>query len=145
MKRNRAWEIGAGAALLLALVLVAGAVIGRWLHQKHLDDQMTAAMRQLDAAAVRSLLARGASANVTVDGETALMRAARGGGVEVARALIEGGADLKAKTGSGQTTLAYLERSEAEHQAARKRGEMSEWSSNHGAVARLLKQHGATR
>src|SRR5688500_2590820 len=60
-----------------------------------------------DAASVARLLAAGttADARLTHDGETPLMRAAARGHEEVARVLLDAGADASAQRGDGFTPL----------------------------------------
>jgi ankyrin repeat protein len=66
--------------------------------KQQLNDQLYEAVRKGDAAAVTSLLDRGADVNAKFRyGATALFKAAERGNVEVAKVLIDRGADVKVK------------------------------------------------
>lgn len=70
-----------------------------------LNDQLFEAVRKGDAAAVASLLDRGADVNAKFRyGTTALFKAAERGNVEVTKVLLERGADVKVKDTFYQTT-----------------------------------------
>jgi ankyrin repeat protein len=74
---------------------------------KQLNTALIAAARQGDAAAVKSLLSRGASVHASDErGVTALIAAAYQNHVEVAKLLIEAGADVNVKDDTQQS--AYL-------------------------------------
>ncbi len=85
----------------LCLLLVSNAVAGE------LEKQLIHAAMEGDAGAVQALLARGAKVDGRDDlnGSTALMMAANGGNVKVARLLIEKGADVNAEDESTSTAL----------------------------------------
>ena len=77
--------------------------------KQQLNDQLYEAVRKGDAAAVTSLLDRGADVNAKFRyGATALFKAAERGNVEVTKVLIERGADLKVKdTFYGATAMTW--------------------------------------
>jgi hypothetical protein len=77
--------------------------------KQELNNQLYEAVRKGDAAAVTSLLDRGADVNAKFRyGATALFKAAERGNVEVAKVLLERGADVKVKdTFYGATALTW--------------------------------------
>src|SRR5215211_6964478 len=77
--------------------------------KQDLNNQLYEAVRKGDAAAVTSLLDRGADVNAKFRyGATALFKAAERGNVEVAKVLLERGADVKVKdTFYGATALTW--------------------------------------
>ena len=77
--------------------------------KQELNNQLYEAVRKGDAAAVTSLLDRGADVNAKFRyGATALFKAAERGNVEVAKVLLERGADVKVKdTFYGGTALTW--------------------------------------
>jgi ankyrin repeat protein len=79
------------------------------LHATDLDTQLLLPIAQGDAAAVRSLLSKGVSANARMRGEdkTLLILAASLGHVRVVDVLIAGGADVSAKDERGMTALSW--------------------------------------
>jgi hypothetical protein len=80
-------------------------------------------------AAVRSLLAEGASVNVETDGETPLAEAAHGGHLEIVRALLDAGADINAVDLHGMTPRDLARAGEHADVEAflRERGGISKW------------------
>src|SRR5215213_5302387 len=73
--------------------------------KQDLNDQLFEAVRKGDAAAVTSLLDRGADVNAKFRyGATALFKAAERGNVEVAKVLLDRGADVKVKDTFYQAT-----------------------------------------
>jgi hypothetical protein len=90
-------------------------------------------------AAVRSLLAEGASVNVATDGETPLAEAAHGGHLEIVRALLDAGADINAVDLHGMTPRDLARAGEHADVEAflRERGGMSKWDQLR-AVARTF-------
>ena len=79
---------------LLALLLPQNTTNSK----QELNDQLYEAVRKGDAAAVTSLLDRGADVNAKFRyGTTALFKAAERGHTEVVRVLIARGADVKVK------------------------------------------------
>src|SRR5918993_1220321 len=73
--------------------------------KQNLNDQLFEAVRKGDAAAVTSLLDRGADVNAKFRyGATALFKAAERGNVEVTKVLLERGADVKVKDTFYQAT-----------------------------------------
>jgi hypothetical protein len=95
--------------------------------KQELNDQLYEAVRKGDAAAVTSLLDRGADVNAKFRyGATALFKAAERGNMEIATILIERGADVKVKdTFYNATALTWA------------------LDGNHLNVVRLLLQKGA--
>ncbi len=95
--------------------------------KQQLNDQLFEAVRKGDAAAVTSLLDRGADVNAKFRyGATALFKAAERGNVEVTKVLIERGADVKVKdTFYGATAMTWA------------------LNGKHFEVVRLLLQKGA--
>ena len=77
--------------------------------KQDLNDQLFEAVRKGDAAAVTSLLDRGADVNAKFRyGATALFKAAERGNVEVTKVLLERGADVKVKdTFYGATAMTW--------------------------------------
>jgi ankyrin repeat protein len=95
--------------------------------KQEINDQLYEAVRKGDAAAVTSLLDKGADVNAKFRyGATALFKAAERGNVEVARVLVERGADVKVKdTFYGATAMTWA------------------LDGNHIEIVRLLLQKGA--
>ena len=77
--------------------------------KQELNDQLYEAVRKGDAAAVTSLLDKGADVNAKFRyGATALFKAAERGNLEVAKVLIDRGADVKVKdTFYGATAMTW--------------------------------------
>lgn len=77
--------------------------------KQELNDQLFEAVRKGDAAAVTSLLDKGADVNAKFRyGATALFKAAERGNLEVAKVLIDRGADVKVKdTFYGATAMTW--------------------------------------
>ncbi len=113
-----------GIAAWLALALFLGLATGKELF---LDKPLARAASHGDVSEVRSLLARGASPNATVDAYPAIVLAASAGRTEIVQVLIEHGADVNAEADDGLTAL-----------AAAKADDQRE-------VVRLLKKAGAKR
>jgi len=108
---------------LLALLFPQNSTVPK----QELNDQLYEAVRKGDAAAVTSLLDKGADVNAKFRyGATALFKAAERGNVEVARVLVERGADVKVKdTFYGATAMTWA------------------LDGNHVEVVKLLLQKGA--
>ncbi len=88
------------------LVVAAGACGGESRPQASLDRELIAASRAGDAAKVRSLLDDGARVDARDEGgATALVAAAYGNHVEVARLLVAAGADVNAKDDTEQSAF----------------------------------------
>jgi ankyrin repeat protein len=69
MTRKRLWEIGASAALMLAV----GVIAAGFLRCRHLNNQLADALYRSDGAAIRLLLRKGASIHThDEDGKTPL-------------------------------------------------------------------------
>jgi len=90
---------------------------------------LSRASRKGDISTVRALLCRGHHPDERSQGQTPLMYAAEFGFVDIARLLIQNGADVNAQDTYGRTAL---------HLAGR------QTSDSHIAVARVLLEHGAT-
>ena len=73
--------------------------------QKPLPGELLGAVRRQHAAEVKDLLQRGADVNEGADGQCALMCAVARGYTEIARLLVEKGADVNKKTPRGVTPL----------------------------------------
>jgi ankyrin repeat protein len=69
---------------------------------------MLQAMRQNDAEGARNAVARGASANLTVEGVPVLHLAACAGKIGLVRELLAAGANADAKDKYGRTALSYV-------------------------------------
>ena len=98
---------GCATLSLLVLALVASGCGGESRPSASLERELIVASRTGDAAKVRSLLAEGAGVDARdAGGVTALVAAAYGNHVEVARLLLDAGADVNAKDETEQS--AYL-------------------------------------
>jgi len=95
------------------------------------------AARRADAAALRSLLARGGAVDERDrQGRTALHWAATAGSAEAARLLLERGADVDARSGPSMTPLHWA--------AAKGRAELADLLLRHGADPRARNAYGMT-
>jgi ankyrin repeat protein len=120
--RNRTILRKLGIAILLVLVIALAGLWGFMSHtsvspddtqvaldrpdQRTLDKKLLDAIRDGDSAQVRHLLQQGASASAHDEaGDTALMRAALYADVEMMRALVENGADVRAGGQDGTAPL----------------------------------------
>lgn len=99
--------MSAHVALAMFVVVAVSACGGESRSQPSLDRELMAAARNGDAAAVRSLLDRGAPVDARDrNGATALVAAAYGNHLDIARQLVDAGADVNAKDETEQS--AYL-------------------------------------
>lgn len=99
---NRVRSIVSARWAILAVVWATAA-----LASSPLDEELIRAVDGGDAAAVQTLLKRGADVNArNADRDTALMRATRQGNLEVLQALLGKGADVNARDVNGSPALA---------------------------------------
>ncbi len=106
MDRSTAQRAVSRRGVLAGLAAIAGA--GPALSGPADDQALIAAAGRGDLAAVRGLLAQGASVTARDDrGRTALLAATHGNHVEVARVLIAAGADVNAKDAIEDSPFLY--------------------------------------
>ena len=104
MNRKRAWEIGAGVVLLLAVAVVAGA----YLRQRSLNMSLAEALQDVEAAKVQRLLDQGADAHTRgADGASVLTFAARHRDPELLEAGLARGLDVNESDDYGLTPIIW--------------------------------------
>ncbi|HVK04412.1 MAG TPA: ankyrin repeat domain-containing protein [Armatimonadaceae bacterium] len=109
-------ERNAGTALILVFPALGALSLASWIF---VQEPLLEAARLGDVPRVRTLLARGASANVESNGgNTALGEAVRNGHVAVVRLLLERGADPNHPTGFPPQTPLALARNQGHRDVA---------------------------
>src|SRR5688500_14903542 len=104
MTRKQWWDVGAGIALVVAL-LVGGTVWYRQQREARLQREMHSALGGVDGGAVARLIAEGARpATIGRNGTTVLMSAASADDLSLAQRALQAGVDVNAGTISGRQT-----------------------------------------
>jgi ankyrin repeat protein len=113
MTRKRLWEMGATAALLLAVAVAVGGFFAWRERQRRLDAELVSLLNRSvirptdrDCAQLLSLLRQGASAQVQgAGGWTVLMTAARTNHLPLLREALLRGAEVNESSDDGMTAL----------------------------------------
>ena len=121
MSRRRVWEIGATAALVLALAGAAGGFFYLRAHYARVSQELAAVLdgsvynwERSDMKAIRDLIQKGASIRTggRESGTTALMGASYAGDADLVKELIARRAEVNARDHYGYTALMLAVRGE---------------------------------
>jgi hypothetical protein len=107
MSRKRAWEVGAGVALLAVLAMLAGIAALR-LRQHRLNEALEAALAEPDYERAVALVRQGANVHTTGLGITTLMAAVAVDDLSLARGLLDRGVDHQAAEDDFGMTALYF-------------------------------------
>ncbi|MFH1117872.1 MAG: ankyrin repeat domain-containing protein [Pseudomonadota bacterium] len=148
--------------LIVVLVFVLLPCLAVAEDETSLDQQLRNAVARSDAAAIETLLAKGADLNSEISGETPLMAAVREGKPDLVKLLLERGADPNIKTkgqhkwtalqkafGPAQENRSFLLHSLAFKKAVCRLAKIGpirppkSWGKDQRAIVRQLLEHGA--